>query len=202
MKLGDALAFVAYSAIAGSCVGYLYTSCAVRSDHHLSVSSLSAGRAASLSSGSVADSDSLVRSSPESVMRADLEGSSWPEGCVTQSVSEPDRNDEALGNSPGQAGQRSPLVFASPIVQQFQNDHPNSPLRFVPADASTQELSYLEQQLETILDDWKAERDRLFEANDGNLLSFCADQRTLANDKNRQSKMKDLVKSLWPESGK
>lgn len=113
---------------------------------------------------------------------------------------DPQDNDEA---SPAlekhKAEPESPPAFSSPVVQAFATNHPNSPLKKIPADATKEELAYLEAQAAIIIEDWTKERDILFEANDNDLFLFTSDPRTIANDKLRQSKLKNLMDSLWPQ---
>lgn len=94
----------------------------------------------------------------------------------------------------------SPLVFSSEAVQAFVTKHPNSPLRFVPKDATTLQLAYLEGQAEVILSDWQQVRDELWSAHRENLLAFSVDPSVIENDKTRQQRMKSLIQSLWPNA--
>jgi len=88
--------------------------------------------------------------------------------------------------------------FQSEAVKTFTKEHPNSPLRFVPADANVLQLHYLEQQAEIILKDWQERRDALWSQHRENLLAFTVDPSVIQNDKDRQAALKSLVNSLWP----
>jgi hypothetical protein len=108
----------------------------------------------------------------------------------------------SLGEGPSEHSNgclRAPQeAFHSEIVKAFIRQHPNSPLRFVPKDASQDQLRYLEQQTEEIVEGWQKRRDELLSQFGDDLLSFCQDQRVLDNDRERQEKLSNLVRSLWP----
>jgi len=115
----------------------------------------------------------------------------------------------SLGEGPSEHSNgclRAPQeAFHSEIVKAFLKQHPNSPLRFVPKDASADQIRYLEQQVEEIVGEWQKRRDELlreygddFFINAKVVEAFCQDQRVLDNDRERQEKLSNLVRSLWP----
>lgn len=192
MKLGDALGIAVFSAIAGACAAYYL---AARSPGlHVDSPFQEGGRAASHSSEGVADSAPISHSSRSVRQDTPSEVSSGPEGTPLQGVPEEDRDVSSVQDS------MSPLVFSSEAVQAFVTKHPNSPLRFVPKDATTLQLAYLEGQAEVILSDWQQVRDELWSAHRENLLAFSVDPSVIENDKTRQQRMKSLIQSLWPNA--
>lgn len=91
--------------------------------------------------------------------------------------------------------------WQSDTVKTFVKDHPNNPLKFMPATATQDQIAYLEQETEAILSAWQRERDRLLIRHGDNILAFCSDPDVIANDKDRVTRLRNLVLSLWPDCG-
>lgn len=158
---------------------------------------------------------------PSEVTRADAppvfvshsSGISRNEVATSEVLSPEEPPAESASLAPDEATE--PATFTSDPVKAFVKQNPNTPLRFVPKDATAMQMAYLQSEVEIVLQDWQKRRTVLFEQANNDLLALIPgfnddgslaqptplQQSVIDNDQDRQSRLKNLMLSLWPDCG-
>jgi hypothetical protein len=92
------------------------------------------------------------------------------------------------------------LLFRNPIIAEWIHLHPNGPHKLIPKDARPDEIEAYEQEAALILEYHERIKQALLDKHKDNLIAFCEDPDVLQNDRDRQMKLMQLVKSIWPKA--